>query len=177
MWIRHGLGEHWDDLDVGQCSTRVPQVAVASTSATPARTQAVDCGDASATYVVVSRSTSETDLPRWTAGCPDPTADAVGTGRTRIVSWRSRSTSSSSSFGLMCLAPVLHVGRCYSTDRALGVSASAQCLPHEKRVTAAMPGVTDLRRCSPATGLALTTPAITYCEVEIPFPPELQMSR
>jgi len=177
VWIRHGLGEHWDDVDVGQCATRVPQVALASMSGTPARTPAVDCGDASAAYVVVSRSTSETDLPRWTAHCPDPTADAVGTGRIRIVSWRNRFTASSSSYGLMCLAPVLHVGRCYSTDRGLAVGASAQCLPFEKRVTAAMPGVTDLRRCSPATGLALTMPAVTYCEVEVPLPPELQMSR
>ena len=177
LWVRHDTGPHWDDVDIGQCVRDVPQAAVVSMTGSSRRTPDVPCDDPSAAYVVVSRSTTATDLTRWSEGCPDPSADAVGSGRVREVSWSGRGTDATETFGLMCLAPVLHEGRCYDTDRGLGVRAAEACLPSYRRVTRRIPGVADLGLCSPRTGLALTRPEVTYCESTVAPPAPLGADR
>ena len=164
-------GTFWDDARDGECIDAPTFGALQQMrSGGYPRTPVVDCSGPNANYVIVAHTT-DTKIQ-----CPDGDKDAWMTARIKIESDNGRRTSTTSGFGLMCAAPMLHVGRCYSPphDRGLQVSPTMDCNPWSWQVTRRIDGATDIHRCNPATGLVLTTPQVTYCETVAPLPPELK---
>lgn len=171
VWY-HGskTGTFWDDARDGECITDVTYAALRQmqTGSYP-RTPIVDCSDPGVNYVIVAHST---DIQ---IRCPDGDKDVSLSARVKMVSDDGRRTRVSYGFGRMCGAPILHPGRCYApgNDRGMAVRPK-DCDPMSWQVTRRIDGVSDIRRCSPATGLILTEPMVTYCETTAPWPPDLR---
>ncbi len=170
LYYRGHNGSSWDDAGDGECFTRTPMSAAQEfqTSTYP-RTPVIACDDPNANYVIAVHTTG-TALQ-----CPDGGKDFFTTGRVKSVSDNGRRARTRYVWGLMCAAPVLHVGRCYDTTSERGISVRPQeCGLWSWQVTRRVDGVSDIRQCSPATGLVLTQPKVTYCEIVAPPPSDLQ---
>ncbi|MFW0794535.1 hypothetical protein AAFP30_12035 [Gordonia sp. CPCC 205515] len=163
FWLKtRDDGNHWDDVDVGQCvsgfeSPVVRQMMGGGYSSNTA----LDCSSPKANYVVISQN-FDTHIT-----CPDGDKDKTANGRYVMKHFDGRRSTSSTFHGAMCLAPNLHVGRCYSPgeDRGGLVSSVDECHLLTWQVTRRIDGVSDINRCAPATGLVLSQPPVTYCEV------------
>ena len=179
LWyVHHRSGTFWDDAAIGTCVERMaygPLHQLMSGRGTPApRTPTVPCDDPRANYTVISHHLDTPTLDEVT--CADGTKDLRMPGRIRATSSNGRGFQHMSAWGVMCAAPVLHPGRCYPVggDRGGSVAAARDCGFRTWLVTGKIVGTSDIRRCSPATGLVLTEPAGTYCETTAPLPPELR---
>lgn len=161
VWY-HGrtTGTFFDDATDGDCLAAVPYGPVGQLAGHGApRATTVPCDSAQAGYVVVAHST------RTAVTCPDGAKDVTAPARVRIAEG-ARTVRTTYGWGAMCLAPVLHDGACYAAgnDRG-GRVRTIPCDLLAWQVTRRIEGVSDIARCTPATGLVLTAPAVTYCEV------------
>lgn len=129
----------------------------------------MSCNDPKANYVIAAHTMDTKQIQ-----CPDGDKDESLVGRVRVESDHGRRVHENYRWGGMCAAPLLHVGRCYDSrrgDRGMLVDSRDCDLPGW-RVNARIDGVSDIHRCSPATGLVLTVPKVTYCETVAPPTPE-----
>lgn len=164
IW-HHGraTGTFFDDATDGECLASVPYgpvVQLGGHGATRATT--VPCDGAQANYVVVVHSAT---TPVTAMTCPDAQKDVTAAARIRIAEG-ARIIRTTYGWGSMCLAPVLHAGSCYAAgdDRGDRVRTIA-CDLLAWRVTRRIDGASAIDRCTPATGLVLSRPVVTYCEV------------
>ncbi|MET9327731.1 hypothetical protein [Tsukamurella sp. NPDC003166] len=164
IWY-HGraTGTFFDDATDGECLASVPYGPVAQLGGHGAtRATTVPCDGAQANYVVVAHSTT---TPVTAMTCPDGKKDVTAAARIRIAEG-ARTIRTTYGWGSMCLAPVLHAGSCYPAggDRS-GLVRTIPCDLLAWQVTRRIDGASDITRCTPATGLVLSRPAVTYCEV------------
>lgn len=172
-WWLHtrGDGTHWADVGVGQCIAAFdqPTWSLLSGGDGSATHKRMDCSNLAAAYVVAVRPNTP-DVGGVSITCPDPGKDKVDYDRYEIrsTSGHGRILTQDTSYGYapICLAPNLHVGSCYSenSDRGIAVDTETCNGLLSWVVTRKIAGVADIRRCSPATGLVLHQPMVTYCE-------------
>ena len=173
-WNNRQLGTVWADARIGECVEQPEQLRVLARAGTGAPLPTVACDDPEARYVV---NAEILDPTRTFADvtCPNGDKDVSAPGLIRITvrDGLRLGLDSSYGWGAMCLAPVLHVGKCYSPDRGLTLS-SRMCDGASTgwEVTRKLDGVSDITACSPATGLVLRKPAVTYCEISAPPTPQ-----
>ncbi|MGC4963716.1 hypothetical protein ACPXCG_20050 [Gordonia sp. DT218] len=161
-WLKtRDNGEHWDDVEVGQCVSGFDNPVVANMMrGGHAANTALNCSSPKAGYVVVSHTFERTTT------CADRDKGKTAFGRYVIKDFDGRHTSTMTFYGAMCLAPNLHVGSCYSpgSERGNLVAVSPECDLTTWQVTRRI-AVSDINRCSPASGLVLRQPPVTYCEI------------
>jgi hypothetical protein len=167
-------GDFWDDAREGECIASITFGALQQmqTGDYP-RTPTVNCDDPQANYVIAAHTTEISKIQ-----CPDGDKDVAMVARIQIKNDNGRRTTTHYGFGWMCAAPLLHEGRCYAPSDDRGVQVrSADCNAWSWLVTRRIDGSSDIHRCDPATGLVLSAPAVTYCEIVAPLPPELRDNR
>lgn len=173
-WHNTHTGTSYDDARDGECIESVTFIAVQQMqTGTYTRTPVVNCDNPNANYIIVAHTTELRAIQ-----CPDGDKDVSMAARIKMQSDNGRRVRTNYDFGWMCAAPLLHVDRCYSphNDRGMGVRPT-ECDVWSWQVTRRIDDASDIHQCSPATGLVLTAPKVTYCEILAPLPPELRDNR